>query len=258
MPRLLSRLSITLAALTLLASAGAAQAAPLTTEARVSLQMKLIDYIDERTIDGKFLYFDADRKETTALYPAHLHPRIVPIDDIYFLCADFRDVDGKAIEVDFVARIVDGDARILQTMVGRRGVIRAMKRASRPWSRRADSRGGHGGCRLDFALPSYAAIRRILETTGRTVGRRGCRVHGADVSGSWPLMSPPQPDAMRSVVRAMAELLMRSDRFGARPSSPGPTPGCIDRGARANCLRPDVRQARHPFGGLFLVTGAGI
>ncbi len=129
MARLFSRLIVILSAATLIALATSARAGTLTTDQRVALQMKLIDYIDERTIDGKFLHFDADRKETTALYPAHLHPRIIPIDDIYFLCADFRDVDGKAVEVDFVARIVDGDARILQTMVGQRSVIRALKRA---------------------------------------------------------------------------------------------------------------------------------
>ena len=62
MARLFSRLIIILSAATLIALATSARAGTLTTDQRVALQMKLIDYIDERTIDGKFLHFDADRK----------------------------------------------------------------------------------------------------------------------------------------------------------------------------------------------------
>ncbi|MCR9257717.1 MAG: hypothetical protein NXI16_16660 [Alphaproteobacteria bacterium] len=101
----------------------------LTNDQRIGLQMELVNYIDARTIDGEFVFFDPKEARSIALYPAHLHPKIVPIGEIYFLCASFRNTDGKDVEVDFVARFVNGQARIFQTLVDQRKVIRDLMKA---------------------------------------------------------------------------------------------------------------------------------
>lgn len=101
----------------------------ISQEDKVALQMALLEYVDANLIGDQFFYFDPNSEATIALYPANLHPMIVPNGEIVFLCADFRDADGGKVDVDFVARKQDGEFFVFQTLVNNRDVVRrAMKR----------------------------------------------------------------------------------------------------------------------------------
>ena len=101
----------------------------VSQDEKVALQMALLEYVDANLIGDQFFYFDPEAETTVGLYPANLHPMIVPNGDIVFLCADFRDASGGKVDVDFVARKHDGEFFVFQTLVNNRDVVRrAMKR----------------------------------------------------------------------------------------------------------------------------------
>lgn len=114
---------------TLLAGVPLQAHAEMSQDDRVRLQTVLMEYIDGKSVDGRFLHFDAERQEMVQYYPANLHPMIIPKGDIYFLCADFRDETGGEIEVDFIATRGDSGFQVIQTMVNNRDVIRQMMQA---------------------------------------------------------------------------------------------------------------------------------
>ena len=95
----------------------------LTEDTRMQLQISLMQYIDARTYNGQFMYFDASRGELTGYYPANLHPKIVPFDDHYVLCADFRRADGTKVEIDFLALGTESGGQIVQTLVDQREAV---------------------------------------------------------------------------------------------------------------------------------------
>ena len=103
----------------------------LDQEDRVALQLALMAFVDSKTFDGRFLHFDAERKELLGLYPANLHPMIVPGTGFYFLCADFRDDQGGKVDVDFVATRTAGGFRVIQTMINNRAVVREIMKRSK-------------------------------------------------------------------------------------------------------------------------------
>ena len=105
-------------------------AAEIGQEDKVGLQISLMDYIDRHSVDGRFMHFDTGQRSMVAYYPANLHPMIVPVGDIYFLCADFRDETGSEVEVDFVAARDGEGFRVLQTMVNQRDIVREMMQAA--------------------------------------------------------------------------------------------------------------------------------
>lgn len=98
----------------------------LNQQHKVELQVALMEYIDANSVDGKFVYFDARTQEMVALFPANLHPMIVPTASVYFLCADFRDAKGYKVDVDFVATRSEDGFIVFQTMVNQRHIVREM------------------------------------------------------------------------------------------------------------------------------------
>lgn len=105
------------------------QANAATVEEKVTLQVELMAYIDARTNDGKFRYFDPSSSAMVSVFPANLHPKIISHDGYDILCADFRDAAGEKIQIDFIARIREGKAEILQMVVGERAsIVQMIKR----------------------------------------------------------------------------------------------------------------------------------
>lgn len=116
-------------AFTLLTLQPAQAGKDIAQDDKVALQLALMEYVDGKTFDGRFLHFDAEKKELLGLYPANLHPMIVPGTGFYFLCADFRDDQGGKVDVDFVATRTEDGFRVIQTMINNRAVVREiMKR----------------------------------------------------------------------------------------------------------------------------------
>ena len=118
--------------LALATGSGPAAAGPIGQDDKVALQMALLEYVDANLMGDRFFYFDPVSETAVGLYPANLHPMIVPNGEIVFLCADFRDADGGKVDVDFVARKHEGRFLVFQTLVNNRDVVRrAMKRSEK-------------------------------------------------------------------------------------------------------------------------------
>jgi len=102
---------------------------PLSQQHKVELQVALMEYIDANSIDGKFVHFDARTQQLVKLFPANLHPMIVPTSSIYFLCADFRDAKGYKVDVDFIATDGEDGFLVFQAMVNQRHIVRQMMKS---------------------------------------------------------------------------------------------------------------------------------
>ncbi len=109
--------------------APAAATEKLDQQHKVELQVALMEYIDANSVDGKFVYFDARTRQMVELFPANLHPMIVPASSIYFLCADFRDAKGYKVDVDFVATQSEDGFIVFQSMVNQRHIVREMMKS---------------------------------------------------------------------------------------------------------------------------------
>lgn len=124
-----SCLACALLAATLL-SPSLAHADAVAKTDKVALQLALMRYIDQRSEDGQFLYFDEKRQSLNGLYPANLHPMIVPVKGFYFLCADFRTDKGEKVDMDFVAKGENGKFKIIQVLMNNRDIVRTMMKAA--------------------------------------------------------------------------------------------------------------------------------
>ncbi|MEP3247656.1 MAG: hypothetical protein ABJN40_07990 [Sneathiella sp.] len=104
--------------------------ADIKDQDKVKLQLALMDYIEANQRDDAFVFFDAKQKKLVHLYPANLHPMVVPADGFYFLCADFRTASGEKLDVDFIAINSDGEYKVVQTLLNQRAVVREMMKAN--------------------------------------------------------------------------------------------------------------------------------
>ena len=75
---------------------------------RVTLQAVMQNYIDRNLVDGAMLELDEATGKVRPLYPTTAHPMIETLGRYYYLCANFRDEQGKEVMVNFfVARDQD-------------------------------------------------------------------------------------------------------------------------------------------------------
>ena len=79
-----------------------ASAASIDVETRVVLQTELRSYIDSKTSDGTYTYFDENDGEIRDFRIKAIHPVIFAKGDRYMMCADFIDRMGKKIVIDYV------------------------------------------------------------------------------------------------------------------------------------------------------------
>ncbi len=73
----------------------------LSLSENVNLQATMQRYIDQQTVDGVFLYLEAQSGKVRALHPVTAHPKVLSVGQYYVLCFDFRDDKGQDINVDF-------------------------------------------------------------------------------------------------------------------------------------------------------------
>lgn len=104
--------------LVLLLGVGSAPAWSLDLNTKASLQAAMETYLDQQLVNGTFLYLDEKKGEALALHPVTAHPMIFTMGPHYVLCFDFRDAQGKDVNLDlYMAR--KGNAYVVfQTEVG--------------------------------------------------------------------------------------------------------------------------------------------
>ena len=109
--------------------AGSALAAEIPTELQVELQGAMLRHIDEISVDGRYTYVDPKVQVVKAVYPANVHPMIVPFGSDYFVCSEVLDENGNNLTADFLVREIDGEQRVVQMLIDdREAMMAAMKK----------------------------------------------------------------------------------------------------------------------------------
>jgi hypothetical protein len=115
----------------LISWSGLAASEPLSAGERAELQAAMFHHIDQQLVDGSFLWLDSTDGKVTKLAPAKAHPKILRMGEHFVLCVDFRNQQGKDVNVDFfVAR--SGEAFVVfHTEIENRDVVRGLMKAGR-------------------------------------------------------------------------------------------------------------------------------
>lgn len=121
---------IALAALLAVLSSGA-HATPLPPAEQAALQSSMFQFIDRQLVGERFLDLDLASGVTRALYPAKAHPMILRMGDGFVLCTDFRDEDGKAVNVDFYVAPSREGYVVYHSEIDNRGSLKALMAAGK-------------------------------------------------------------------------------------------------------------------------------
>jgi len=108
-------------------------AIPLTVAANDSqhqlkfeLQASMQNYIEDRLVDGEYLYLDTTNGAVARARPSTAHPTILAVKDGYILCADFRTRAGENLNVDFFVTEVDSEYVVFSHTVEDRGKVKML------------------------------------------------------------------------------------------------------------------------------------
>jgi hypothetical protein len=68
---------------------------------KAGLQAAMQRHIQRNLVDGAYLHLKTKTGEVQRLQPVTPHPMIMKMGQHFVLCFDFRDAEGKAVEIDF-------------------------------------------------------------------------------------------------------------------------------------------------------------
>ena len=110
--------------LTLALSAHAADDPSIKGERRSAVQEAMQKHIDQNTVDGHYVMYDAVTDDLLKLKLTKLHDGIVKKSDYYVSCADFHDRAGTYFDLDFLVIEKEGRFRVLQGVVHKVGSVK--------------------------------------------------------------------------------------------------------------------------------------
>lgn len=90
---------------------------------KVKLQVAMQQYIDANLVDGAYLHFNQEDGSIRELFPATAHPMILSYGQYVVMCTDFRDGEGKAVNVDFYLAARDSDYVVFDSVVNDRTAL---------------------------------------------------------------------------------------------------------------------------------------
>lgn len=112
-------------------SASAAVAETMGVAEKAALHATMQRHIDGRLIDGAYLHLTRATGKIRELYPVSAHPQILRVGKYFVLCSDFRDKQGKNVNIDFyIARGNDGHV-VFQTIVDNRQRLGLFRKTTR-------------------------------------------------------------------------------------------------------------------------------
>lgn len=106
-------------------AATSALAADIDADLQVKLQGAMLSHIEEIVVDGAYTYVDAKEQALKTVYPANIHPIIVPFGTDYFVCSEMIDESGNNLTADFLVREVEGEYKVVQTIINDRQTMTA-------------------------------------------------------------------------------------------------------------------------------------
>jgi len=115
---------LVIAAVALLFATGAS-AADIPADLQVKLQGAMLQHLDEIVVDGAYSYVDPKSQAVRTVYPANIHPMIVPFGDDYFVCSEMIDEGGDNLTADFLVREVGDTYRVVQVLIDDRPAMMA-------------------------------------------------------------------------------------------------------------------------------------
>ena len=129
----MSRLRLRIAAVLI----AAALATPTIADDRVptaqkaSLQVAMQQHIDRSVVNGKFLHLDTKTGQVEPLHPVTAHPMIMLMGEHCVLCADFRDRNGKPVNIDFYMARRGQSYIVFHTAVAERAILERLMESGR-------------------------------------------------------------------------------------------------------------------------------
>lgn len=87
--------------------------ASIKGDLRTNINSSMNQFIDNHTIDGALYVYDAMEGKLLKLKLDELHSGIVKKNGFYVSCADFKDQNGRKIDIDFLVR--PSDDRLITT-----------------------------------------------------------------------------------------------------------------------------------------------
>lgn len=114
-----------------LISSTSAFASQISMEEKVSLQASMHQHIDAMTIDGIIPHVSLADGTIADLVPTKAHPMILTFGDKYVLCTDFRDKDGKFVNVDFYLTKNGEKYVVFQTEINNRDPLEKLMKSGK-------------------------------------------------------------------------------------------------------------------------------
>jgi hypothetical protein len=96
----------------------------VTPEVQIALQSALQSYMSDVLNDGGLTYIELTTGNLQTVYPASIHPIVVPFGSDYFLCSEVVTDDGTTLTADFLLREIDGQFRVVQRLIDQRDVMK--------------------------------------------------------------------------------------------------------------------------------------
>jgi len=116
--KIFTNTGVTIALLLLLnTSAIAGNDASIKGDLRSNIQYAMGQYIKQNTINGKMYIYDPVKGNLLKLAFDKLHTGIVKKGSFYVSCADFKDQQGRKIDIDFMVIPDDTSLTITQALV---------------------------------------------------------------------------------------------------------------------------------------------
>ena len=98
----------------------------VSAEMKIKLQNLMNNFIEDISVDGKMIYIDTKSDKLNGLYFSSAHPMYVPHEGNFFLCTAGVDDEGNEHLVDFYAKEVNGDYKMVDFSVDNRDTTKAI------------------------------------------------------------------------------------------------------------------------------------
>lgn len=98
----------------------------LDMQGQVLLQTTMAQHIERHMVNGVIPHVVLDDGVVVDLVPTEAHPMILSFGDGYVLCTDFRDPEGRFVNVDFYVAQGEEGFVIFQTEIDNRAPLHAL------------------------------------------------------------------------------------------------------------------------------------
>jgi hypothetical protein len=98
---------------------------------KVALQAAMTQHIEATVINGVIPYVQLSDGKIVDLVPSKAHPMILTFGDKYVLCTDYRDPEGRFVNVDFYIAERNGEFIVFQTEIDNRAAVERLVKSGR-------------------------------------------------------------------------------------------------------------------------------